>query len=159
MNLIECFVKDTVFVDFGSDITYGFDQQNVDFPSRFPTVEFQLIATSGLCQIADRIRKDAGFKPMHPMDEFTDETCDNEGWYDFYVGINGFTDNHMDSGIEFYVVNADSEDNEARYSIDLTVEEQAAIYTWLDEQCKIYLGKGCEELLAEVGKELEEGSS
>ena len=79
MNLIECFVKDTVFVDFGSDITYGFDQQNVDFPSRFPTVEFQLIATSGLCQIADRIRKDAGFKPMHPMDEFTDETCDNEG--------------------------------------------------------------------------------
>ena len=159
MNLIEGFVKDEIFVDFGSDITFGSEQQNVDFPSRFPTVEFQLMATYGLSQIADRIRKDAGFKPMHPMDEFTDETCDNDGWYDFYVGINGFSENRMDSSIAFYVVNADSPDNEAQYSIDLTAEEQAAIYTCLDEQCKIYLGKGCEELLAEVGKELEEGSS
>ena len=159
MNLIEGFVRDEIFVDFGSEIMYGSYQQNVSYPSRFPTVEFQLIATFGLSQIADRIRKDAGFKPMHPMDEFTDDTCDNEGWYDFYVGINGFSENRMDSSIAFYVVNADSPDNEAQYSIDLTAEEQAAIYTCLDEQCKIYLGKGCEELLAEVGKELEEGSS
>ena len=159
MNLIEGFVRDEIFVDFGSEIIYGSDQQNVNYPSRFPTVGFQLMATYGLSQIADRIRKDAGFKPMHPMDEFTDDTFDNEGWYDFYVGINGFSENRMDSSIAFYVVNADSPDNEAQYSIDLTAEEQAAIYTCLDEQCKIYLGKGCEELLAEVGKELEEGSS
>ena len=127
MTLIEGFVRDEIFVDFGSDILYGSDQQFVNYPSRFPTVGFELIATSGLCQIADRMRKDAGFKPMHPMDEFTDETCDNEGWYDFYVGINGFTHNHMDSCIEFYVVNADSEDNESRYFIDLTAEEQSVI--------------------------------
>ena len=114
MTLIEGFVRDEIFVDFGSEIMYGSDQQNVNYPSRFPTVAFQLIATHGLSQIADRIRKDAGFKPMHPMDEFNDDTCDNEGWYDFYVGINGFTHNHMDSCIEFYVVNADSEDNESR---------------------------------------------
>lgn len=67
MNLIEGFVKDAVFVDFGSEIMYGSDQQNVNFPSRFPTVEFQLMATYGLSQIADRIRKDAGFKPMHGL--------------------------------------------------------------------------------------------
>lgn len=159
MNLIEGFVKDAVFVDFGSEIIYGSDQQNVNYPSVFPTVQFQLMATYGLSQIADRIRKDAGFNPMHPMDEFTDDTCDNEGWYDFYVGINGFTDNHMDSSIEFYVVNADSEDNEEKYTIDLTAEEQTAIYARLDEQCKRYLDKSCEELLAEAGKELEEESS
>ena len=57
------------------------------------------------------------------------------------------------------MVNADSEDNEARYFIDLTAEEQSVIYAQLDEQCKIYLGKSCEELLAEAGKELEEESS
>ena len=39
------------------------------------------------------------------------------------------------------------------------VAEQAAIYARLDEQCKRYLGKGCEELLAEAGRELEEESS
>ena len=43
--------------------------------------------------------------------------------------------------------------------IDLTEEEQAAIYARLDEQCKRYLDKSCEELLAEAGKELEEESS
>lgn len=159
MNLIEGFVRDEIFVDFGSEIIYGSDQQNVNYPSRFPTVGFQLMATYGLSQIADRIRKDAGFKPMHPMDEFTDDTCDNEGWYDFYVGINGSADNHMDGCIEFYVVNADSEDNESRYFIDLTAEEQSAIYARLDEQCRMYLGKSCEELLAEAGRELEEESS
>lgn len=159
MTLIEGFVQDEIFVDFSSEIIYGSGQQNVNFPSRFPTVGFQLMATCGLSQIADRIRKDAGFKPMHPMDEFTDDTCDNEGWYDFYIGLNGFAENHMDSCIEFYVVNADSEDNESRYFIDLTAEEQSAIYAQLDEQCKRYLGKNCEELLAEADKLLKEESS
>ncbi|HRS75080.1 MAG TPA: hypothetical protein P5282_09085, partial [Anaerolineaceae bacterium] len=59
--------------------------------------------------------------PMHPLDEYTDDTCDNDGWYDFYVGLNGFADNHMDTCIEFVVVNSDSIDNEEMYTIDLTV--------------------------------------
>ena len=159
MNLIEGFVRDEIFVDFGSEIMYGSDQQNVNYPSRFPAVEFQLMATFGLSQIADRIRKDAGFKPMHPMDEFTDDTCDNEGWYDFYIGLNGFAENHMDSNIEFYVVNTDSEDNEEKYTIDLTTEEQAAIYARLDEQCKRCRKKSGEKLRDGAGKELEEESS
>jgi acylphosphatase len=90
------------------------------------------------------------------MDEYTDDTCDNEGWYDFYVGINGFADNHMDSCIEFVVVNADSEDNEELYTIDLNGDEQAAVYARLDEQCRRYLGQSCEELLAEAKKRMEE---
>jgi len=156
MNLLEGFVKDEIFIDFGSEIMYGDDQCYIDYPCRFPTVGFQLMATNGLTQIADRIRKDAGFKPMHPMDEYTDDTCDNEGFYDFYVGLNGFADNHMDSCIEFVVVNSDSEDNEELYTIDLDAAEQAAIYSRLDEQCRKYAGKSCEELLAEARKRMEE---
>jgi hypothetical protein len=122
-------------------------------------VGFQLMATNGLTGIADRIRKDQGFRPMHPLDEYTNDTCDNDGWYDFYVGLNGFTDNHMDTCIEFVVVNSDSEDNEELYTIDLTKDEQAAIYSRLDEQCRKYLDKGCEELLAEARKRMEEDES
>ena len=103
MNLLEAFIRDEIFIDFGSDVLYGSDQCNVSFPCRFPTVTFQLMATNGLSQIADRIRKDLGFAPMHPMDEYTDDTCDNDGWYDFYVGINGYTDHH----IEIWVSNQD----------------------------------------------------
>ena len=154
MTLTEAFVKDEVFIDFGSEIMYGDDQAYLSYPTRFPTVGFQLMATNGLSQIADRIRKDAGFKPMHAMDEYTDDTCDNDGWYDFYVGINGYADNHMDSGIDFVVVNSDSEDNEEMYTIDLTTEEQNAVFARLDEQCRKYEGKSCEELLAEARKRL-----
>lgn len=159
MTLIEGFVRDEIFIDFGVDILYGSDQCYINYPCRFPTVGFQLMATNGLSQIADRIRKDMGVKPMHPMDEFTDDTCDNDGWYDFYVGINGYAQNHMDSCIEFVVVNSESDDNEQRYTIDLTTEEQEVIYARLDEQCRRYLGKGCEELLAEVRKQMEEDES
>ena len=156
MTLMEGFVKDQIFIDFGAEIMYGEDQCYVDYPCRFATVGFQLMATNGLSEIADRIRKDAGFKPMHPMDEYTDDTCDNEGWYDFYIGINSFADNHMDSCIEFYVVNSDSEDNEQLYTIDLSPDEQTALYSRLNEQCRKYLDKGCEELLEESKKEMEE---
>ncbi len=90
------------------------------------------------------------------MDEYTDDTCDDDGWYDFYTSINGFTDNRMGCCIEFVVVNADSEDNEEWYTIDLGEEEQMAVYNRLDEQCRKYLGKSCEELLKEAEKAMEE---
>lgn len=42
------------------------------------------------------------------------------------------------------------------YTIDLTEEEQEFMYARLDAQCRKYLGKTCEELLAESHRELEE---
>jgi hypothetical protein len=62
----------------------------------------------------------------------------------------------MDSCLEFVVVNSDSEDNEELYTIELNAEEQTAIYNRLDEQCRKYEGKSCEELLAEARKQMEE---
>ena len=155
MTLTEAFAVNEIFIDFGAEILYGGDQANMTCPVRFPTVNFQLMATNGLVQIADRIRKEAGFKPMHAMDEYTDDTCDNFGWYDFYIGLNGFTPTHLDSSIDFVVVESDSEDNEQIYSIELTTDEQIAIYNRLNVQCLKYEGKSCEELLAEAGKETE----
>ena len=159
MSLIERFLQDEMFIDFSAEILYGDDQMDLDYPCRFATVGFQLMATGGLCQIADRIRKDAGFKPMHPMDEFTDETCDQNGWYDFYVGLNDWDRTKTDSCIEVVVVNSDSPDNEEMYTIDLDGREQEAVYARLDEQCRKYLGKSCEELLIEAREKMEEGMS
>lgn len=156
MNLLEAYMKDKVFVDFGSEPMYGSDQACINYPVRFATVEFQLMATNGLTQIADRIRKDMGMRPMHPMDEYTDDTCDNEGWYDFYYGVNLFTENHSDTCVSFVVVNSDSPDNEAIYFIELSPDEQAALYNRVDEQCQKYLEKSCEDLLREADEKLKE---
>lgn len=81
MTLLEAVLKDHVFIDFGAEIHYGDDQMYLDYPCRFATVGFELMATSLLSGIADRIRKDKGYRPMHPMDEYTDDTCDQDGWY------------------------------------------------------------------------------
>ena len=156
MTLTECFVRENIFVDFSAEVLYGDDQCYIDYPCRFPTVGFELMATEALITIADRIRKERGFRPMHPLDEYTDETCDNDGFYNFYVGLNGFSDTKVDSCIEFVVVNADSEDNVDTYTIELTEEEQIAIYNRLDEECRKHLGQSCEELLAEAQKRMEE---
>ncbi len=91
MTLTEAFAVNEIFIDCGAEILYGDDQVNMTCPVKFPTVNFRLMATNGLVQIADRIRKEAGCKPMHAMDEYADATCDNFGWYDFYIGLNGYT--------------------------------------------------------------------
>ena len=152
MTLIESVLKDHVFIDFGAEILYGDDQMYLDYPCRFATVGFELIATDLLITIADRIRKDKGYRPMHPMDEYTDDTCDNDGC----VGLNDWSESKCDSCIEFVVVNSDSEDNEELYTIDLGKDEETAMYNRLDEQCRQYLGKSCADLLAEAKKRMEE---
>ena len=153
MTLTEGFVRDNIFIDFAGEILYGSEQANLTYPRRFATVEFPLIATEGLIQIADRIRKDAGFRPIRPMDEYTGETCDNAAWYDFYTGISTFSENRMGGCIEFVVVNADSVDNEKLYVIELSEEEKLAVFKRLDGQCRQHLGNSCEELLQEARAE------
>jgi len=159
MTLTEGFVRDNIVIDFAGEILYGSDQANLTYPRRFATVEFPLIATEGLIQIADRIRKDAGFRPIRPMDEYTGETCDNAAWYDFYTGISTFSENRMGGCIEFVVVNADSVDNEKLYVIELSEEEKLAVFNRLDGQCRQHLGNSCEELLQEARAKSQEVSA
>ena len=154
MTLTEAFAHDEIFIDFSSEPMCSSNQICINVPIRFPTVTFRLLPSNGLTHIADRIRKENGFKPMHAMDEFTDATCDQDGWYEFFVDLNAHTDSHLDSCIDFIVVNSDSDDNEKFYAIELSEDEQIAIYNRLDEQCIKYLGKSCDALLTEAGKEL-----
>ena len=155
MNLMEAFLKDNLFLDTGAEILYGEDQVNLDFPCRFATVEFELLSSPGLIQIADRIRKDKGFVPTQPLDEFNCQTCDCDAWYDFYVGINDWNGTKSDSCITFVVVNSQSQDNEETYAISLDEREQEFVFSRLDEQCRRHLGKGCLDLLAEARNRME----
>lgn len=79
MGMLEAILKDHVFIDFDVEVLFGSDQVYVDYPCRFATVEFQLTDTNLLSGIVDRIRKEQGFIPFHPIDEYTDEMCDQDG--------------------------------------------------------------------------------
>ena len=73
--------------------------------------------------------------------------CDDDGWYDFFISLNGFNDTRLDNCIEVVVAGSDSVDNEEVYTIDLSEAEQKLLYSRFDEQCRKCVGKGCEELL------------
>ena len=159
MTLTEKFIADAIQLDSGAEVMYGSDQMCDTYPVRFATVEFQLMATDALVEVADRIRMEKGYLPMHPRDGRTDDV-DNDGWYDFYIGISRLPgDNQkcqLDSSISFVVVNSDSDDNEDMYTIDLTASEAEYVYEILNRQCRRYHGKDCETLMAEAERELYE---
>jgi hypothetical protein len=159
MTLTEKFIADAIQLDSGAEVMYGSDQMRDTYPVRFATVEFQLMATDALVEVADRIRMEKGYLPMHPRDGRTDDV-DNDGWYDFYIGISRLPgDNQkcqLDSSISFVVVNSDSDDNEDMYTIDLTASEAEYVYEILNRQCRRYHGKDCETLMAEAERELYE---
>ncbi|MBR5372334.1 MAG: hypothetical protein IK130_08975 [Oscillospiraceae bacterium] len=159
MTLTEKFIADAIQLDSGAEVIYGSDQINDTYPCRFATVEFQLMATDALVEVADRIRMEKGYLPMHPRDGRTDDV-DNDGFYDFYIGISRLPGENqlvkLDSSISFVVVNSDSDDNEDMYTIDLTASEAEYVYEILNRQCRRYHGKDCETLMAEAEKELYE---
>ena len=182
--LTESFINTEIFIDFNSKVLYGEDQANVCCPVRFPTVRFQLMPANGLIEIVDRLRYKLGFKPMYPInpvypvfpiypvverngnhnhnrcdndssDSCQCKECDDDGWYDFFISLNGFNDTHLDNCIEVVVAGSDSVDNEEVYTINLSEAEQKLLYIRFDEQCRKCVGKGCEELLEEAKEIME----
>ena len=66
---------------------YGSSQVNLKLSAPlcdrgFPACEY---GAAGGDRGPDRI--EAGYAPMHPVDEFREEDCDPDGWYDFYIDI------------------------------------------------------------------------
>ena len=147
-SLLEHVVRESVYIDASSGYELGSDQAYVCYPCVFPTVGFHLIETALLCQIADSIRKEEGFKPLYDGSE------EATGWYDIEIGINGYTESGLDTCITFELVNGNQPDTWRSYVIDLSEEEQRLIYARLDEECVESFGKTCEELLEEARTEM-----
>ena len=139
-SLLEHVVRESIYIDVSCGYELGSDQAYVCYPIVFPTVTFRLMETPVLCQIADSIRMEAGFKPLYDCGE------EITGWYDFRVGINGYTSSGLDTCI--------APDTWESYAIDLSESEQELIYARLNEECVESFGKTCEELLEEARKEM-----
>ena len=143
-GLAELDLEKAIRIDPDVDYMLGDDQAFYCYPVRFPTVEFELIDTTALCVAVDIIRKGMGFPPM------LEDGGDTEGWYRFYLGLNGYTESHVDASIMAVVENSDSDDNDECYEIALAEDEQRIIYDLLDRQCRLYYGKSCADLLEEA---------
>lgn len=142
-----------IVIDADAELLYGTDQVYIDCPVTFPTVSIELCETGSLDRLADAIRAAEGFKPMFPDDTTDPDSYDPDGWYNFYVTLNGYSKHHVDNCIEFTVQSENAPDDWQSNSIDLTEEEQAALYAVLDAQLREHFGKSAAELLAEAAQE------
>ena len=143
-------LRRAIYLDAMEDYQLGDDQACLNYPMRYPTVEFELVDTIELCEIVDTIRKGKGYRPV------LEEGGDTSAWYSMYLGLNGYTSTGLDTSILAIVVNSESEDNEQPYYLDLSEDEQRAIFKLLDEQCREHYGKSCADLLEEARQAMEE---
>lgn len=119
------------------DIYFNYDQAYNSFPCVFPTIWCPLYSTIGLNSLADKMRKEDGELP------FFDESgeYDDDGWYDFFIDLNGYTGTHVANCIyaraydqEEYCIDLSEEEQEYVYQV---LEKDAHIEEWLEE-CKQY---------------------
>ena len=150
------FPLDQIRIDFDTEIMYSSDQTDVHFPAHFPTVIFSLRDTDALVSLADKIRTSGGGKPLYPMEGYPEEACDQNGWYNFSIGINDSPAPLVDTSISAYVDSPDCEDNGSYYAIPIPEADMNALYQSLDAQCRKHLGKSCVDLLVEARREMEE---
>ena len=134
-------LRRAILIDAIEDYHLGDDQACLNYPKRYPTVEFELVDTIE--------RKGKGFEPG------LEDGGDANAWYSMYLGLNGFTPSGLDTSILAVVVNSDSEDNEHSYYLDLSEEEQRVIFALLDEQCREHYNKSCADLLEEARQAME----
>lgn len=147
------FVNHSIILDAGSEPTYTSGQAFVSYPVVFPAVSFYLCQTDGLTRLADAIREEKGFLPMLPTEKHSAD-YDMDGWYDFYIGINDYTENKIDNCIEFVVDTPNSEDDGHLYTIELDADEQKLLYNRLDKLSKECFGMNCREMLDDAKEEL-----
>lgn len=146
MNLLDRLLESYICVDAYNEVLYGSDQIFMSYPCRFATVNIELITTDGLWNVVVREREERTGLDIDELD----------GYYNFYIGLNDYSETKMDSFLEFVVYESSNSDNEQSYYIDLSDEEQRAMYRVLDKRCKEQYGKGCDELLAEAREAMEE---
>lgn len=131
-------IKDNIYIDydcmdfFDGCTDFGYDQAYDSFPCVFPTACVKLGSCYGLDALADELRKKEGELPF--FDDSGD--YDYDGWYDFYINLNGYNNHHVDTCIFARAYN-DSGD----YYIDLSDDEQEYVYQCLNEEID------CEQLL------------
>ena len=126
--MTDSFMRENIFLYPQAEICYGVSEAFVSHPCRFATAGFEVCGGNGLQLIVDGMREDA-------------EGDDN---YAFYVGLNDYTKSKVDTCITAV------SDNEETYIIDLSEEEQEALYRRLDEEAKKVYGMSCEEILEEA---------
>lgn len=109
--------KDILFWDDYAGIDDLFD----------PIYYFPIVDTMKLVEIADKARKEKGYKPM-----FGDDN-DEDGWYNFEIT---FDRDSKDLHIDFLVEDSEDKDDNCYWVIELGDDEKSHILSRLEEEFK-----------------------
>jgi len=149
--LTEYILRHMIFIDFSWNFHFTTDQVFVSYPCKVAGVTFHLLSSEMLENLADYVRMENGHKPFQLRPGYSE--CDNDGWYEFTIGINTYTKSKVDNFILCETLNTEDNSDE-NFGMDISEEEQKIIYDILDEQLKKYCDQGCEELLKQAEAEM-----
>lgn len=135
------YLDKVIVIDGESTPIEGTGQSYMSYPVVFPTITYSLVNTDGLTNIVNAIRKQDG----HKM-EISDYS------YESAIGINGYTDDFMDTCIEVAVTDEDASDYGESYIIDLNENDtvRANIRANLDNQLFHLYGKDINTLIKQA---------
>jgi hypothetical protein len=103
-------------------------------------------------RLADDTRLKYNERPLNPIEGLSD--YDENGWYDFYITLNDWSECRVDNCITFYPENVEDDGDGLPYSIDLSEDEQHVICFIIDEQLRRKTGMGILQHLKAAEKEV-----
>ena len=90
MSILEAILNNGIHIDFNEEIMYGYPQKYklVCGNEWVREVDFYIILTEELGEIADEIRTEYGHMPFFSKTGKQGEEHDAYGYYNFYCGLN-----------------------------------------------------------------------
>lgn len=149
--LTDEFIKHNVFLDPACDPCYDTEYVSEGGEERkYDNANFALQSTDELIELADRIRANLGYKPFYSFDGRPESELDEDGWYNFYIGLSHKNKYYVDDFIEIVVDSGLADDDGHSYKYYLNDHQQETIAGVINEQLWEYQGSSIMQVLREA---------
>ena len=147
------FIKHNIFLDPACEPSYDVERY-VEGGNEVKnyTANFALQSADGLIELGDRIRADLGYKPFYSFDGRPETELDEDGWYNFYIGLSERNRFYVDDFIEIVVESDLAPDDGHSYKYYLNERQQETIARVINEQLWEYQDSSIMQVLREAAE-------
>lgn len=147
------FIKNNVFLDPACEACYDEDCAIENGKEKkYATANFALQSTDSLIELADRIRANLGYRPFYHWDGMQETELDEDGWYDFYIGLSEKNKYYVDDFIEIVVESDIADDDGHSYKYYLNEHQQETTARVINEQLWEYQESSIMQVLREAAE-------
>lgn len=147
------FIKNNIFLDPACEPCYDVEYVSEGgSEKKYDTANFALQSTDNLIELADRIRADLGHKPFYHWDGMQETELDEDGWYNFYIGLSEKNKYYVDDFIEIVVESDIADDDGHSYKYYLSEHQRETTARVINEQLWEYQESSIMQVLREAAE-------